>query len=86
MFEGEGLHLIRLTARHPCAALSAVDHAVCASGAAVRHLMLKEVAKRSVVTVMLADISAPTARRITDAIARAVGVDTVCVEHVWGRG
>ena len=84
-FEGDGLHRIRLTALHLRAALTAVDHAVSSGGAQVRRLYLVSVAGRSVADVTLADINAPTARRIGDAIAASVGVETVSVEHLWGR-
>lgn len=84
-FEGKGLHCIRLTARHPRAALTAVDRAVSSGGAEVRRLHLTSVADRSVADVTLADITAPAARRIGDAIAASVGVETVSVEHLWSR-
>ena len=84
-FEGEGRHRIRLTASHARAALMAVDRAVSAGGGAVRRLYLTSVGDRSIADVTVAEVSAPAARRIGDAIAASVGVETVTVEHLWGR-
>lgn len=82
-FEGSGLHSIRLTARHPRAALTALDRALAAAGAEVRRLYLTSVADRSVADVTVAAVSASAARRIGDALAASVGVETVSVEHMW---
>ena len=82
-FEGSFLHSIRLTARHPRAALTALDQALGAGGAEVRRLYLTSVADRSVADVTVVAVSASAARRIGDALAASVGVEAVSVEHMW---
>ena len=82
-FEVASLHSIRLTARHARAALTAVDRAVSSGGAEVRRLYLTSVGERSVADVTVAEVSASAARRMADAIAGSVGVETVSVEHLY---
>jgi hypothetical protein len=83
--EAASYHHLTLTARSAPAALEAVSFGLAASGAELRQLSLRTIRGLIEVDVRLADVSASSARALADRLAMRAGVDSVRVEHVWGR-